>query len=82
METKTINIEELKAKIEAAKTKKSKAEGAIEQLKTQLKKDFDITDLEQIPVKLTEYEAAIKRDEERLAALTKEIESVTDWAAV
>ena len=82
MEAKTINIEELKTKIEAAKGKKSRAEGAIEQVTAQVKKDHGITDLSEIPAKLTEYETAIQRDETRLAELVAEIEAVTNWTAI
>ena len=58
-------FQSLQKKVERLKTDKSKAEGALEQLKKQLADDFDCDSVEEAEKLIDELEAKQKADEER-----------------
>lgn len=76
---KVEDFENLKSKIEELKNKKSRAEGALEQVKDQLKKDFGVNDLKEASLLLEKIDKEIKSDQSKLDELLEEIENITDW---
>lgn len=72
-------FEELKNKLTAAKTKKDRAEGSLEQIKVQLKKDFGLNSIEEAEEKERSLKLEIEKGEMQIAELFKQLESVTDW---
>ena len=56
---------ELREKIEAAKVKKSKAEGALEEFMNRLKEEFGCSTIEEAKKKLGKIQAEIDADEEK-----------------
>jgi uncharacterized protein YPO0396 len=75
----TKEYERIKEKIEAAKEKKNKAQGAIEQLKASLKKEFGFDSVEEAAAKEKELATEIETAEKRLESLMEELEGVTEW---
>lgn len=74
METK--ELEKLKSDIEEAKSKKSKAEGALEQIEKTWKEDFDCNSVEEVKQKIEETNKQIETLNEKLKVHTDEIEKV------
>jgi predicted RNase H-like nuclease (RuvC/YqgF family) len=72
-------LEELQEKIENAKNLKAKAEGAKEQVLSQLKKDFDLDSIEAAQAQIAELEQLLARDQQRHETLLKKLNEVTDW---
>lgn len=70
---------ELREKIEAAKVKKSKAEGALEEFMNRLKSEFGCSTIEEAEKKLGKLQAEIDSDEEKLEKDLEEIEKAVDW---
>ena len=75
----TKEYERIKEKIEAAKEKKNKAQGAVEQLKASLKKEFGFDSVEEAAAKEKELATEIETAEKRLESLMEELEGVTEW---
>lgn len=73
---------EIKTKIEESKKQKARAEGSLGEIKTRLKEEFGVEDIEAAEVKLEELEASIKKDEEKVGVLMDRLEDLTDWDAV
>lgn len=72
----------IKSKIDRAKTQKAQAEGALDQLMTQLKTDFGLATIEEAKTKSEELAKEIKVAKDQLESLFKELEAVTDWNAI
>lgn len=79
--TTTDRIEDIKDRIEAAKSKKAKAEGAIERIETEWESNYGIKDgdTKAVEASLAELDTTITRDEKRLGELLEELETLTDW---
>lgn len=75
-------LEVLKKKIDAAKNKKARAEGALDNIKEQLKKEFQVNTLKEAQTKLDELNKDIEKDESRFKELTEELNEITDWDAL
>jgi hypothetical protein len=75
----TQRLEEIRNKIEAAKQRRSRAEGAMERILEQWKADFGITTAKEAEARLEVLNAAIARDQARLKDLEADLEAVTDW---
>ena len=75
----TKEYERIKEKIEAAKEKKNKAQGAVEQLKASLKKELGFDSVEEAAAKEKELATDIETAEKRLESLMEELEGVPEW---
>jgi hypothetical protein len=69
----------LKAKIENAKTKRARAEGAMAEGLKRLKSEFQCDSLEDADKKLDALQKEIDADEVKLADMLKEIEGAINW---
>jgi DNA repair exonuclease SbcCD ATPase subunit len=67
-------LEELKEKIETAKSDRAKAEGAKEQIEKTWKDDFDCSSVEEVKDKVRETEEQIKALSGKLEEYMKKIE--------
>jgi hypothetical protein len=72
-------FQELRDKIKVVEDKTAKAEGALDQIKIQLKKDFGLETLEKIESEITKINKEIDADEDKLDLILEEIENATDW---
>ncbi|MFX0132402.1 MAG: hypothetical protein ACFFDN_02025 [Candidatus Hodarchaeota archaeon] len=68
-------IEKLRNKIEDAKTNRDKSQGAIDQIKERLKKEFDCSSIEEAESILNNLEKQIDSHTEKIETLEEEIES-------
>jgi len=71
-------LQQLKEKIEKAKSEKAKAEGSLEQIQKRWKDDFDCTSVDQVEAKIKETEEQIKSLTEKKDNYIKEIEEVME----
>jgi len=69
----------LRKKIEDAKAKKARAEGALEESMNRLLKDFKCKTIEEADAKLIELQKDIDADEIKLSDLLKKIKAACDW---
>lgn len=69
----------LKAKIEDAKTRRARSEGAFQEGLKRLKSEFQCDSLEDADKKLQSLQKEIDADEVKLADMLKEIESSVKW---
>jgi len=74
------DFKELKEKIEAAKVKKSRAEGSREESMNRLQKEFGCKSLEEAEKKLAVLQSEIDADEKKLEEMMVEIEACVDWS--
>jgi hypothetical protein len=72
-------FEGIKEKIETIKSKRAKAEGALETIKATMKNDFGCASVKEAETKIEELDAEIEVEKERLDGLMTELESLTDW---
>jgi hypothetical protein len=75
------NFEKIKRKIQDARLEKARAEGAMNKIKEQLKKEFDL-EIDEVPAKIEELEASISADKNKLSKYLTQLEEVTDWDAI
>ncbi len=68
------DLEALKARIEEAKTTKSRAEGAQERILSQWKTEFKVNSLEEAEALLAKMDTDLDRDETRLQGLLDDLE--------
>lgn len=73
------DFEELKKKIENAKTRKAKAEGALEQAMTRLKDEFGCSTVEAAEEKLKQLQTEIDNDEIKLDSMLRSLDNSIDW---
>jgi len=78
----TSEYEEIKKKIKRANEAAIRAEGSIEQIKQQWKKDFGIISVEEAEEKITELKKEIESLKEERDKLMKKLEDITDWDAI
>jgi len=76
------DFEALKKKIEEVKVKKSRAEGSLAESMSRLSKEFGCKTLEDGEKSLETLQKEIDGDEDKLATVLVEIESLTEWARV
>ena len=69
------DLEQLKARIEEAKTTKARAEGALDRIKAQWKADFGVSTIEEAEAELAKLDADLDRDEARLEGLLKDLDA-------
>jgi predicted nucleic acid-binding Zn-ribbon protein len=72
-------FEEIKSKVSKLKDKKTKAQGALEQIQTQLKTEHGLKSVDEAKEKAKDLADDIKKDTERKEELMKELEKVADW---
>lgn len=72
-------VKEIRRKIQKAQEARTKAEGAIEQLKAQLKKDYGIDSVEEAEAEIAQKKKALAINETRLEELLEKLENLTDW---
>lgn len=77
-----VEFEKIKDKINKAKDKDTKAQGAIEQIMGQLKKDFAIGSIEEAKEKLAEIDRTIEKEEVKLDKIYEELEELTEWETI
>jgi chromosome segregation ATPase len=75
----TKEYEEIKEKLDQLKSKKTKAEGALEPLESQLKKEFSVTTVEAAKEKKEEIHREIEEDKARQDKLCKQLDDLADW---
>ena len=80
METR--ELERIQEKIKAAGERKTRAEGGIENLEAQLKKEFGLVGDAAVNAEIERLTEEERRDTERLTALETELKGLTDWGAV
>jgi hypothetical protein len=71
--------EEKKKKYESLKAQATKAEGARDQLLETLRKDFDISEIDEAVSHLSTLEKQLFGIEESIAREMEELENVVDW---
>jgi chromosome segregation ATPase len=74
----SINIEEIKQKVDEAKEEKAKAEGAMEQIEKQWKDEFDCKTEEEVQNNINKIEADIKDLSEKKETYMTEINTVME----
>jgi DNA repair exonuclease SbcCD ATPase subunit len=72
-------LENLQKKISSANEQRSRAIGALDKIKEDLKHNFGVDTIEQAQEKLAEMKKDLKADEERLEKMLDKISSMTDW---
>lgn len=75
-------FERIKTKIESLKTRKSKAEGAMESIIAQWKKEFNISTVEDAQALLVKMEEEKDALETELEDYNKELMGITNWSLV
>jgi flagellar biosynthesis chaperone FliJ len=68
----------LKKKIEQAKTNRDRAEGAKSKIEEQWKKEFNISTIEEAEQLIKDLEKDIEKDENKLEKLYNEIEEIVN----
>ncbi len=68
-------IQNIKDKIETAKSDQAKAEGSIEQIEKQWKDDFDCANIDEVKAKIDETETSIASLTTKQEGYMKEIEA-------
>jgi pyrroloquinoline quinone (PQQ) biosynthesis protein C len=79
---KVEELQNIKDKIKRVNDKQTKAQGAMEQIQTQLKKEFDLNTINEAEEKVKTLTKDKERDEARRDELLKELDSLTDWEAL
>jgi DNA repair exonuclease SbcCD ATPase subunit len=69
----------IKSKIESAKEKKNRAEGAKAKIEENWARDFDINNLEEAESKVAELEKEIASDKAKLEKQYLQLEKITSW---
>jgi hypothetical protein len=69
----------IKSKIESAKEKKNRAEGAKAKIEENWLRDFDINNLEDAESKVAELEKEIASDKAKLEKQYTQLEKITSW---
>jgi hypothetical protein len=72
-------LKKIQGQLEAAKTARSKAEGALENLYSQLRADFGVVTLEAAQEKLKSLQTALAGETELFDELMAQLEAVTKW---
>jgi len=72
-------LEEIRDKIEEAKDKKAKAEGALENLKKSMKTEFGVDSIDELKKLLEEKKGEAERLEVRIDKLSTSLEELIDW---
>jgi predicted RNase H-like nuclease (RuvC/YqgF family) len=80
MEVKEFDV--LQKKIEDAKKKKSMAEGALEQIRSVLKKEFGVETVDQAKAKLKELQDELSADQKKFDEMARELEAIVDWGGL
>lgn len=75
-----MNYEKIKAKVDRLKRDATKAEGALEQLLVQLKKEFNCETIEQAKEHLQELQEQVEQEQEALEVQLTRFEK--KWASV
>lgn len=78
----TKEFEAIKAKIDSAKEKKARAEGAMAKIEEQWKRDFKVNDIEEAEAAFLELKETIQSDETKLAGLYAKLEAAADWESI
>ena len=73
-------LQDLKKKIETAKSEKARAEGALEQILKTWKTDFGCSSVEEIKAKIVEVEKTITGFEEKFNTYIAEIQAILKTA--
>jgi len=73
---------ELRKKIEDAKTRKARAEGSLSEVVARLKREFGCVDVNAAEAKLKTLQFEIESDEVKLSTMLNELEGVTEWAVL
>lgn len=71
-------FQEIKEKIEDAKEKKARAEGAKAKLEDQLQKEYDIN-FDDVEGRIRDLELEIDNDKEKLNKMYDKLENIVDW---
>ena len=77
-----MNVEEfqdIKNKIETAKEKKARAEGAKAKIEDQWRQDFGVSTIEEANAKLKEIKMAVQNGNDKLEKMYERLEKLTDW---
>jgi chromosome segregation ATPase len=73
-------FESIKAKLETLKTKRAKAEGAIESEKANWKKLYGVETAEELEAMCTEGEEQLETLETKMDTLMEELKGLTNWS--
>lgn len=74
-------FQQLREKIEAAKTNKARAEGAKAKIEEQVKKDYEI-DIDEIDDKIKEFKGSLEKCNQKKEKLVTRLESLCDWGEI
>lgn len=75
-------FQEIKSKVEKAKENKARAEGALNKIMDNLKKDYKIETIEDAETKLDELNEVIETDKDKLNGYYSKLEKVADWDSI
>ena len=73
------DLDRIHDKIEAAKTRKSKAMGAMEKIEEGWKRDLGVNTVEEAREKLEEMQRETKTQQQRLDDILQQLEDAADW---
>jgi hypothetical protein len=73
------DFENLKKKIESIKDKRSRAEGSLEQVKSQLFEKFKVKTIEEAEELSKKLSKEIESDKIKLEKYLKELDDITEW---
>jgi hypothetical protein len=76
------DFEQLRKEIDGFKSKKSRIEGALDQIEEQLKKEPDIKDIDQAESVLSKLNKEIDEDLKKEDEMLEELEKITDWGSL
>ena len=69
----------IKSKIDSAKEKKARAEGALAKIEESWLKEFEVNNLEEAESKVSDLEKEIANDKTKLEKQYLQLEKITDW---
>ena len=72
----------IKKKVESAKEKKARAEGALSKIEELWQRDFEISTIEEAEEKIKELETEIDEGKKKLEKMYSQLEKVTSWEEV
>jgi len=72
----------IKQKIDSAKEKKARAEGALAKIEERWARDYKITSIEEAEAKIKALDAEINKDKEKLETMYEKLSAVTDWDSI
>lgn len=72
-------VAEIQESLHKAQERKSRTEGALEQLETRMREDYKCNSVEELEAKRSQLDTQLARLDKRFERLLAELEDVTEW---